>query len=293
MFHHIAIVGFGLIGGSVALAVREVWPSCRIVAIDRAAVAAAAVAQRAADAGGDDLTHAEGAELIVLAAPVRQNITIVADLTACVRGSAIVTDVGSTKRAMVEAASQLPPRLRFIGGHPLAGAATGGFEAARADLFRGRRWILTPAPDDSEADDGKSEATDRLTGLLMAVGALPTIMDPIAHDRLMAYLSHLPQLTVSALMQVVGERAGREGLGLAGTGLRDTTRLASSPAGTWRDVTATNVDALGAAIDDLTAALQRLKTDLTIGRDLQQVFEDAAAWKRALDESEAGADGES
>ncbi len=84
-------------------------------------------------------------------------------------------------------------------------------------------------------------------------------MDPIAHDRLMAYLSHLPQLAVSALMQVVGERVGREGLSLAGTGLRDTTRLASSPADTWRDVTATNVDALGAAIDDLTVVLQRLR----------------------------------
>ncbi len=109
----------------------------------------------------------------------------------------------------------------------------------------------------------------------------------------MAYLSHLPQLAVSALMQVVGERAGRDGLSLAGSGLRDTTRLASSPAGTWRDVTATNADALGAAIDDLTAALQRLKADLTVGEDLQQIFDDAAAWKRTLDESESGGRGES
>ena len=292
MFQQIAIVGFGMIGGSVALAVREVWPSCRIIAIDRAAVARAAVARRAADAGGNDLALAEEADLIVLAAPVRQNISIVGDLVGCVRGSAIVTDVGSTKRAMVEAASHLPPRLRFVGGHPLAGAAAGGFEAARADLFRGRRWILTPEPNDSEGDS-KRDATDRVTGLVMALGALPTTMDPVAHDRLMAYLSHLPQLTVSALMQVVGERTGREGLSLAGTGLRDTTRLASSPAGTWRDVTATNVDALGAAIDDLMAALQRLKTDLMVGDDLQQVFDDAAAWKRTLDESETGGRGES
>ena len=118
-------------------------------------------------------------------------------------------------------------------------------------------------------------------------------MDAGAHDRLMAYISHLPQLAVSALMQVVGERAGREGLRLAGTGLRDTTRLASSPAGTWRDVTATNVDALGAAIDDLTLALQRLKTDLTDGLELERVFDHAAFWKRMLDGSDDDERGES
>ena len=107
---------------------------------------------------------------------------------------------------------------------------------------------------------------ERLTAYSCRTRRPPESDDAEPHDRLMAYISHLPQLAVSALMQVVGERAGREGLRLAGTGLRDTTRLASSPAGTWRDVTATNVDAVGAAIDDLTLALQRLKTDLTDGR---------------------------
>jgi prephenate dehydrogenase len=285
MFEQIAIVGFGLIGGSVALAVREAWPSCRITALDGPAVVDLAIRLNAADTGGDDVSLADGAGLILLAAPVRQNISILRDLAARVRGEAVVTDVGSTKRAMVEAARHLPPRLRFVGGHPLAGAATGGLESARPDLFRGRPWILTPRPDADPAD------VQRLTTLASAVGALPRTMDPVAHDRLMAYLSHLPQLTVSALMHVVGERTGREGLGLAGTGLRDTTRLASSPAGTWRDVTATNVDAIVAAIDDLTVTLQRLRADLTDGRELQRVFESAAAWKRELDAS--GSRGES
>ena len=103
----------------------------------------------------------------------------------------------------------------------------------------------------------------------------------------MAYVSHLPQLTVSALMHVVGERVGPDGLSLAGTGLRDTTRLASSPADTWRDVTATNGDALSTAIDDLTAALQRLKADLTVGQELTDVFDGAARWKVILDKSES------
>ena len=239
---------------------------------------------RAADAGGDDLALAEGADLIMLAAPVRQNIGVLHDLPTRVRGEAIVTDVGSTKRAIVAAAQHLPPRLRFVGGHPLAGAATGGFEAARAGPL--------PRPAlDSDADRARSRHRRgrALSALAVAVGAVPRIMDPIAHDRLMAYLSHLPQLAVSALMQVVGEHAGRDGLSLAGTGLRDTTRLASSPAGTWRDVTATNADALGAAIDDLTAALQRLKADLTAGQELQQVFDAAARWKLHARQSETAA----
>jgi len=288
MFHQIAIAGFGLIGGSVALALREAWPRCRIIAIDRSAVVETATRLGAADAGGEDLALAGEADLILLAAPVRQNINVLRDLVSRVRGHAIVTDVGSTKRAMVEAALHLPERLQFIGGHPLAGAATGGIGSARPDLFRGRPWILTPAERDRDAG-----VVDRLSGLVAAVGAVPRIMDPTAHDRLMAYLSHLPQLAVSALMQVVGERAGREGLSLAGTGLRDTTRLASSPAGTWRDVTATNVDAVEAAIDDLILALQRLKTDLTVGQELQRVFDAAAQWRRTLDEYEVRGHGES
>jgi len=285
MFHQIAVVGCGLIGGSVALAVREAWPACRLIAIDRAPVVDAARRLGVADDGGEDLGLADGAELIVLAAPVRQNIALLQGLAAGVQGSAIVHDVGSTKRAIVEAARALPGRLRFVGGHPLAGAATGGVEAARADLFHGRPWILTPSPACDPAD------VDRVTSLASAVGALPRTMDPVAHDRLMAYLSHLPQLAVSALMQVVGERTGSDGLRLAGTGLRDTTRLASSPPGTWRDVTATNPEALGVAIDDLTAALQRLKADLAVGDDLQRIFDGAARWKRTLDESGTGGRG--
>jgi prephenate dehydrogenase len=278
MFQRIAIVGCGLIGGSLALALRAAWPSSQIVAIDAAPIADRLRALGVAGRGGAELSLAEGADLIVLAAPVRQNIATLRDLVRQVPGEAIVTDVGSTKRAMVHAARDLPGRLRFVGGHPLAGAATGGLDAARADLFRGRPWILTADADRPEVE--------RVSAMVRAVGGQPSVMDPIAHDRIMAYVSHLPQITVSALMHVVGERAGADGLRLAGNGLRDSTRLASSPAATWRDVTATNVDALGAAIDDLIDVLGRLKQDLAAGDDLQQVFTAAASWKKQLDESE-------
>ena len=112
-------------------------------------------------------------------------------------------------------------------------------------------------------------------------------MDAAAHDTLVAYLSHLPQMTVSALMHVVGNRLGAEGLALAGGGLRDTTRLAASPAGIWRDVAATNDAAIARALDDLIAILQALRVDLRDGTRLEQVFDSAARWKAALEGSDA------
>jgi prephenate dehydrogenase len=276
----LAVIGFGLIGGSIALAARQRWPAVHVTAIDRQPIVDAALRQRIADAGGSNLALAADADIIVLSAPVRQNVALLAELARDLGGEALITDVGGTKQATVDASHQLPARLRFIGGHPLAGAASGGLGEARADLFLGHPWILTPQ------DTSLPQDVERLRSFVTGLGARPKIMEPAAHDRLMAYLSHLPQIAVSALMQVVGEHAGAEGLHLAGGGLRDTTRLAASPAGTWRDVAATNVEAVSVAIDELTATLQRLKADLTMGDELQKVFESARRWKATLEESE-------
>jgi prephenate dehydrogenase len=282
VFRRIAIVGFGLIGGSLAQAVRVRWPETTIVAIDRESVVETALRTSAAQAGGGDLSAAVDADLIVLAAPIRQNIARLRELPSVLDGETLITDVGSTKRATIEAACQLPARLRFVGGHPLAGAAAGGLAAARSDLFERRPWILTPVTGQHAPD------VQRLTAFVTALGARPTTMDAIEHDRLMAYLSHLPQLTVSALMEVVGEYAGTDGLALAGNGLRDTTRLAASPPSTWQDVMATNGEAIGDAIDRLIAALQRLRADVGAGKELERVFESAGKWKRVLDRSDGG-----
>jgi prephenate dehydrogenase len=190
---------------------------------------------------------------------------------------ALITDVGSTKVTTAEAAAALPERLRFIGGHPLAGAAAGGIDAARADLFSGRPWLL--AADQARADDD----IRRLESLVTAVGATPRRIGPETHDLLLAYLSHLPQLAASALMHVVGEHAGAEGLALSGRGLRDTTRLATSPADIWRDVTATNRQHVDAALSDLIAVLEAMRRDLGVGATIDRVFESAAGWKRTLE----------
>jgi prephenate dehydrogenase len=272
-FTRIAIVGFGLIGGSIALAARKRWPGTRIVAIDRHAVVASAVRSAAADDGSDDLSLCAGADLVVLAAPVQTNVRIVGDLPNYVSGPTVITDVGSTKRQVTEVARCLPERLQFVGGHPLAGASTGGLTAARSDLFTDHAWILTPLGD-------RQPAIEHLSRFIEGLGGRVHFMTPEAHDDAVAYLSHLPQIVASALMHLVGEKTGEEGLALAGRGLRDTTRLASSPADIWRDIALTNRDNIGPAIDELIQVLVRMKSG---SEAIASTFESAAHWKRVLD----------
>src|SRR5207247_6201768 len=192
-------------------------------------------------------------DLIVLAAPVKQNIALLGQMDDHVKKPTIVTDTGSTKRDIVKAARHLPARFTFIGGHPLGGAARGGLEHARPDLFKGRPWLLTPA------GDGSGAPVEKLSAFARAMGAEPRVLDAQAHDRLLAFLSHLPQLTASALTQVVGEAVGADGLALAGRGLADTTRLASSPPEIWRDIAATNADEIAPALDALITLLEDLR----------------------------------
>jgi prephenate dehydrogenase len=276
VFRHIGIVGLGLIGGSIALASREIWPSALVIGVDHKDVLETAMRLHAIDVAADDPVVLAEADIVILAAPVRQNLELLDGLDENVRQAAVVTDTGSTKRAMLEASSRLPPRFVFVGGHPLAGAANGGLENARPDLFKGRPWLLTPR------DDGAGDALERLLAFTRALGAEPRVMAADVHDHLLAFLSHLPQLTASALMQVVGEAVGRDGLELAGRGLVDTTRLASSPSDIWKDIGATNADEIARALDTLIALLQDLRRDLRTGDCLGDVFDAARAWRAAL-----------
>jgi prephenate dehydrogenase len=275
-FRRIGIVGVGLIGGSLAFAIRRAFPEAIVVGVDRDEVTLVARQLGALHHASPDLSVLAEADLIILAAPVGQNIRTLAGLDAVCRGPAIVTDVGSTKRATVEAARQLPAALTFIGGHPLAGAARGGFDASRVDLFERRPWVLTP---DAATPP---QAVARLTAFLTALGAVCSHVDPITHDRVLAYTSHLPQLTASALMHVVGGAVGDAGLKLSGTGLADTTRVAASPAAIWSDICATNADELVAALDALIAALQDLRGDLSSGQPITPLFESAQRWRARL-----------
>jgi prephenate dehydrogenase len=278
IFDKIGIVGLGLIGGSIALAARQLWPKALVIGVDNKDVLETAMRLHAIDVAADDLIVLAEADLVILAAPVKTNIALLADLDDNVHQPAVVTDTGSTKRGIMEAAGALPPRFTFVGGHPLAGAAQGGLEHARPDLFSGRPWLLTPAIHPEAHGPG----IDKLTSFVAALGAVPRLMEVREHDRLLAFLSHLPQLTASALMQVVGDAVGQEGLALAGRGLADTTRLASSPPDIWRDIAATNADQIAPALDELIALLQELRRDLPDGDRLADVFADAARWRGSM-----------
>jgi prephenate dehydrogenase len=249
-----------LIGGSIQQAARRTWPSIDIAPIDVQ----------------DDLSRVAGAELVILAAPVRTNIGLLEELPPRLAANAIVTDTGSTKRAIVAAAAALPS-LTFIGGHPMAGAARGGAANARADLFHGRPWILTPGRDDP------GDAVAQLESFVAGLGASPHVMTPELHDRFVGAVSHLPQLTASALMHAVGMLAGDAGLEIASAGLMDTTRLATSPPDVWKDVAATNQDFLREALDVLIQTLTDLRDGLDNGESIDAVFTSACRWRTTLD----------
>jgi prephenate dehydrogenase len=281
IFERIAVIGLGLIGGSVALAARQRWPSGLVIGVDRSEVLEQAMRLHAIDVAAEDPMIISEADLVILAAPVRENVRLLSELGEFLSGDAVITDVSASKRAVVEAAAVLPPRLPFVGGHPLAGAPRAGIEFARADLFEGRPWLFTPATDSTAA------ALERLVSFVTALGAEPRILpSTAAHDHLVAFLSQLPQLTASGLMSVVGDEVGEEDLALAGRGLVDTTRLASTPAsGAWRDVCATNADEIRAALDCLITVLTELRDGLESGDVIERVFESAARWRERLPRS--------
>jgi prephenate dehydrogenase len=276
-FARVALVGLGLIGGSIAFAARRAWPAIQVIGVDRGPVLRQALARRAIDTASQDLASAASADLVVLAAPVRQNVALLREVARHAPPATVITDVGGTKRAIVEVAQALPRPVTFVGGHPLGGGARGGFEFATAGLFARRPWIFT-------ASEGEAAglALERLTRFAAGLGAVPATMTAAAHDHLMALISHLPQLAATALMEVVGQGAGSSGLRLAGQGLVDTTRLASSPADVWRDICLTNADEIRAALDHLIDRLSDLRSDLERTEVVDAVFEDAGRWRAEL-----------
>lgn len=257
---------------------RHRWPTSLVVGVDTNDALELAHAARAVDVAADDLGMLAEVDLVILAAPVLTNIGLMPRLADAIAGEAVITDVGSTKSAIVAAARCLPERLVFIGGHPLAGAAHGGIASARPDLFHERQWILTPQA------GHRADALTRLEDFARGLGAQPRTMSAADHDRLAGWVSHLPQLTASALMKVVGEAVGEDGLASAGRGLRDTTRLADSPATIWVDVCRTNRDTIAESLDRLIAELQRLRDGLDDPAVIQSVFEAAAAWRQHVPE---------
>lgn len=251
----VVVVGFGLIGGSFALALREAISGVHVTGVDRAAVITRASAVRAADELVDAdspealLRAASSADLVVLATPVQ---VIGALLPGVLERAQLVTDCGSTKRAVAASVAGSPRRGRFVPGHPMAGAPSGGIELARADLFRDRRWLL--CPDESDAD-----AVDAIEALVLRVGAKPVRLSLAEHDRAVARTSHATQLIASAL-SVAAKRAGAEVA--AGPAFERTTQIAGGPESIWRDILASNADEVAQALDVIVSELEAVRREL-------------------------------
>lgn len=237
VIRHVAIVGVGLIGGSFAAALRAAGFDGTITGISsqRSLDAAAALLDR----GSTSLDAVADADLLLLAQPIGRIIETIPQLLVYRKPGAIVTDAGSTKRKICAAAAGVPD---FIGGHPLAGKAVRGAEAADPDLFRGRTWILTASPPPALAE------------LLELAGARILVMTPEEHDRLVAESSHLPQILSTVLASMVQD-ARRTG----GPGLESMTRLAGSSFEIWRDIFETNSDEILAATERYAALLAQMQ----------------------------------
>jgi len=275
----LAVLGVGLIGGSIGLAARG-RAGAQVCGYDPdGGVLDRALELGAIDTRATDITEAvAGAEVVFVAAPVGALAETVAAALGAAGEDCVVTDVGSTKRLLATAGAD----GRFIGGHPLAGAETAGVEHARADLFDGATWYLTPA-------EGATAGVlyERLHRLLISIGARPTAIDPGSHDRLMACVSHLPHVLANLLVgqaSAVLSEGESERLPAVGPSFRDATRVAGANSAIWTDIYMSNRDALIDRIDDLTERLAEVRGWLAEGlaAELRDWNEQARREREAL-----------
>ena len=233
----IAIVGLGLMGGSLALALRTKNACAKIIGIDsNAATRAQAIACNAVDETSDDLSLAARADVIVLATPARTIIDLLPRVGAIAHENEIVIDLGSTKHEITRAMETLPAHVQAIGGHPMCGKESSGFAAADANLFRNATFALTPLSRTSTATLAFAQS------FVETVGARPLVIDAEHHDKIVATTSHLPYVVASALMATANDISHDEELlfRFAASGFRDTSRLAASDPTMMIDILLTN-----------------------------------------------------
>jgi prephenate dehydrogenase len=242
----VAIVGLGLIGGSLARALTRA--GYRVLGVDKPGVRRRARAQGAvAQTMATPEAAARRADVVVLAAPPRANLALLRRLAGRASPGLVITDVGSVKGPICGLARRLGLR-GFVGGHPVAGTEGRGFAAASPDLFRGRAWALTPTP-------RGTRALSRVRALVRAVGGRPVTVSARDHDRALAFLSHLPQVVSFALLDAVRhDPVAARHLRLAGPGFRDMTRLARSPRPLWREILGQNRAEVARALRALRSA---------------------------------------
>ncbi len=271
---HITIVGTGLIGGSLGLALRQQGFAGDLVGCDRPEVLDAAVGRGAIDRGETDVRQAaQGCDIVVLATPVGGILSTFEKLAPTLPPGTLITDTGSTKVQLVERARMVfgeEAGIRVLPGHPMAGKEHSGIENADADLFRDAVWLITPIG----ADQPYTERQREYIELLESIGAKVVAMDPERHDRLCAWISHLPQMIATALASTLRDELGDDEAikEIGGRALREMTRIAGSPYSMWRDIALTNSQNIDEALLRFEQQLAHLRENLR-GPGLRELFE--------------------
>ncbi len=272
----ITIVGTGLIGGSLGLALKQAGFAGEIVGCDKRPVLEIAQARNAIDRAEADLQRAiVSSDVIVLATPVGCILSQLESIAPLTPPTTLITDAGSTKQRFVERARQLfgaAAAERVLPGHPMAGKEYGGIDHADANLFRDAVWLITPI-------DGAAHYTDlqqEYLQLLRFIGARVLAMDAERHDRLCAWISHLPQMIATALASTLRDELGDDDAAtqIGGRALREMTRIAHSPYSMWRDIALTNTQNIEDALLHFEQQLAHLRENLR-GPELRALFEEA------------------
>jgi prephenate dehydrogenase len=267
----VALLGVGLIGGSIGLAARERL-GAHVVGWNRSPAAlATALEMGAIDEAAGSIAEIGDADIAIASVSVDALAGAVRELCDVLPG-AVVTDVGSTKQPLMDAVD----RAHFIGGHPLAGAESTGVAHARANLFDGATWYLTPR------ERTAGVLYERLAHFVAGLGAVPTAIDPGDHDRLMAAVSHLPHVVANLLVAQAAEALGGETMPATGPSFRDATRVAGANPALWDQIYRANARALGAQIDDLVRRLGEVRTLLHEDGDLVAWQQSAARQRGRL-----------
>ena len=278
----ITIVGTGLIGGSLGLALKEMGFRGRIVGSDRAPVLERARNVGAIDSGSVNPVDAiRGSQVVVLAAPVGAIIALIDLLGPSLPAKTLLTDVGSTKVEIVSHARAVfgkAANTRFLAGHPMAGKEQAGVENADAQLFQNAAWLVTPLP----GQDLSTGLIGEYLGWIEKIGAEVAELDPKKHDYLCAWISHLPQMISTALAAALVEEFGQQAplLSAGGRALREMTRISASPYSMWRDIALTNKKNIQGSLLKLEQRLAHIRENLDT-RQLAQEFERAQHLKKS------------
>lgn len=282
-FKKITIIGVGLIGGSLGLALKEKKPNFKIVGIDKQKIIEIAITRGAIDEGTVNLEEGiKEADIVILATPVKTILGLLPKINPFLKRGCLVTDTGSTKGQVVERANEvLSKDVFFIGGHPMAGSEKYGIDSADPHLFQDKTYILTPT------NKSNLVALEKTFSIIRMIGAKRLILDPLDHDRIVGAVSHLPQILAVSLTNTISMLVQKENnnnyFKAVGEGFKNMTRIASSPYRIWEDICETNQENILEMIQEfknyLEVIIDKLKND---PNSLKEEFQKASKLRENL-----------